>query len=147
MRLNIPCARTTNPALRSLHTSLLRSCLVPTWMYSRAFCVGETPDSIEPRTPAFFRARLGSTRYKGRTRWAHSPGLSANPLHQKFPPAISAMNAFANGTRVTFFNASGQLTAGTVKSTNIQSDGTQIVVIQVPGGTTVSLPRDVVNAA
>ncbi|KAI0065488.1 hypothetical protein BV25DRAFT_1836293 [Artomyces pyxidatus] len=43
------------------------------------------------------------------------------------------MNAFPNGTRVTFWHANGQLRTGTVRGTSIQADGTQIVVIQVDG--------------
>ncbi|KAI6037463.1 hypothetical protein BKA83DRAFT_4176564 [Pisolithus microcarpus] len=44
------------------------------------------------------------------------------------------MNAYANGTRVFFWTAAGDVKYGTVQSTSRLADGTQIIVIDIDGG-------------
>ncbi|KAK0185359.1 hypothetical protein F5146DRAFT_1069943 [Armillaria mellea] len=50
------------------------------------------------------------------------------------------MNVFPAGSRVAYFNSSGQLSAGVVQSTTRMSDGTQLVLIKLGSGGTVTLP-------
>ncbi|KAK0434269.1 uncharacterized protein EV420DRAFT_1488714 [Desarmillaria tabescens] len=50
------------------------------------------------------------------------------------------MNAFQAGTRVSFFDANGQLVTGVVEATSRLSDGTQMVLIKRDNGGTVTLP-------
>ncbi|KII88671.1 hypothetical protein PLICRDRAFT_110171, partial [Plicaturopsis crispa FD-325 SS-3] len=44
------------------------------------------------------------------------------------------------GTRVFFWGPDGDIKYGTVQSTSHMAEGTQVVVIKVDNGTTVSLP-------
>ncbi|KZT28488.1 hypothetical protein NEOLEDRAFT_1129283 [Neolentinus lepideus HHB14362 ss-1] len=55
-------------------------------------------------------------------------------------------NAFPNGTRVFFWDASGNVKYGTVLSTSRLGDGTQLAVIKIDGsGDEVQLPVSTVS--
>ncbi|KAI6025404.1 hypothetical protein BKA83DRAFT_3384621 [Pisolithus microcarpus] len=47
---------------------------------------------------------------------------------------VLAMNAYANGTRLFFWTAAGDVKYNTVQSTSRLADGTQIIVIDIDGG-------------
>ncbi|TFK42721.1 hypothetical protein BDQ12DRAFT_676698, partial [Crucibulum laeve] len=50
------------------------------------------------------------------------------------------MNAFPAGTRVFYWAANGQIVYGTVQSSSLMSDRTQVLTIREDSGTTVTLP-------
>ncbi|KAK0466676.1 hypothetical protein IW261DRAFT_1520578 [Armillaria novae-zelandiae] len=55
-------------------------------------------------------------------------------------PTILVMNMFPAGSRVFFYDSTGQLVRGVVESTSRMADGTQMVVIRRDNGVIMTFP-------
>ncbi|KAK0452832.1 uncharacterized protein EV420DRAFT_682847 [Desarmillaria tabescens] len=56
------------------------------------------------------------------------------------PQTILSMNMFPAGSRVFFYDSTGQLVRGVVESTTRMADGTQMVIIRRDNGGIMTLP-------